>query len=332
LLKAGIIGLGVGEAHIAGYRRHPDCKVVALCDFSAEKMAYAKSKYPDLLVTDNAATIIDNPAIDIVSIASYDNYHHDQVMAALSCNKHVFVEKPLCLTEDEARSIRRLLDRKPQLKMSSNLILRKYPRFLSLKEKIAAGDLGRLYHVEGDYNYGRLEKITEGWRGKIDYYSVTLGGGIHIVDLLSWLTGDKITEVAACGNNISSLGSQFKYPDMVSCILKFKSGMTGKMAVNFGCVHPHFHNLSVYGTKSTFINSINTASYMISRDPLIPPVKDQSEYPGAPKDALIYNFIDSILGNCLPEISPKELFYDLAVCFAVEKSLRTNSFVEVAII
>lgn len=332
MLKTGIIGLGVGEAHIAGYRGHPACEVVALCDFSPEKISYAKRKYPDLRITDNAAEIINDSSINVVSIASYDNYHHDQVIAALEQNKHVFVEKPLCLTEDEARNIYRKLEQHPQLKISSNLILRKYPRFINLKEKITYGKLGQLYYVEGDYNYGRLEKITKGWRGKIDYYSVTLGGGIHIIDLLFWLTGDKITEVAACGNNISSQGSQFKYPDMVSCILKFKSGMTGKMAVNFGCVQPHFHNLSIYGTTSTFINSINSTSYRISRDSQIPTLPDKSVYPGAQKDALIHNFIDSILGNSPPEITTEEIFYDLAVCFAVEKSLQTNSFVKVEMI
>lgn len=331
MLKAGIIGLGVGEAHIAGYREHPDCEVVALCDFSKEKITTAKSKYPDLQITDNAAEIINDPSINVVSIASYDNYHHDQVMTALAANKHVFVEKPLCLNESEARNIRLMLKKKPQLKISSNLILRKYPRFINLKEKIAKGKLGELYYIEGDYNYGRLEKITEGWRGKIDYYSVMLGGGIHIIDLFFWLTGDKIIEVAACGNNISSEGSPFKYPDMVSCILKFKSGITGKVAVNFGCVHPHFHNLLIYGTQATYINGIDAGLYRISRDPQIPPVPDNSAYPGAHKGALLYNFIDSIINNSVPEITQEEIFYDLAVCFAVEKSLRTNSFVKVEI-
>ncbi|MGV8056596.1 MAG: Gfo/Idh/MocA family protein [Smithellaceae bacterium] len=332
MLKAGIIGLGVGEAHIEGYRNHPDCEVVALCDFSPEKLAYANNKYPALHITDNADEIIKDPSIDVVSIASYDNFHHDQVMAALACNKHVFVEKPLCLNEGEARNICRMLKRKPALKISSNLILRKYPRFINLKEKIARGELGEIYHIEGDYNYGRLEKITKGWRGQIDYYSVTLGGGIHMIDLLFWLTGDRITEVAACGNNISSRGSQFKYPDMVSCILKFQSGMTGKMAVNFGCVHPHFHNLSVYGTKATFINSINSSSYWSSRNPQIAPIMDNSDYPGAHKGALLYNFIDAIINDSTPEVTQQAIFYDLAVCFAVENSLQANSFVKVELI
>ncbi len=45
-LRAGIIGLGVGEQHIAGYQKHPGCEVVALCDSDERRLAYARRKYP----------------------------------------------------------------------------------------------------------------------------------------------------------------------------------------------------------------------------------------------------------------------------------------------
>ena len=48
-LKAGIIGLGVGEAHISGYGMHPDCVVTAACDISNPKLAEVQKKYPTLL-------------------------------------------------------------------------------------------------------------------------------------------------------------------------------------------------------------------------------------------------------------------------------------------
>jgi predicted dehydrogenase len=90
-LKAGVIGLGVGEAHIQGYQNHPDCEVVAICDFSDEKLSYAKEQYPDIRLTDKADDLLQDPNIDIISIASYDNYHHEQIIQAISNDKHVFV-------------------------------------------------------------------------------------------------------------------------------------------------------------------------------------------------------------------------------------------------
>ena len=72
-LRAGIIGLGVGEQHIAGYRRHPECRVAALCDCSASKRAEMAGKYPDVPIRARAEEVLDDPDIDVVSIASHDD-------------------------------------------------------------------------------------------------------------------------------------------------------------------------------------------------------------------------------------------------------------------
>ena len=52
--------------------------------------------------TSRAEEIHCDADIDVVSIASYDNYHSDQIFAAIKNGKHVFAEKPLCLTRHEA--------------------------------------------------------------------------------------------------------------------------------------------------------------------------------------------------------------------------------------
>ena len=322
VLRAGIIGLGVGEAHIRGYNVHPDCEVVALCDFSDEKLVMAGERYPGMKITRHASEILKDPQIDMVSIASYDNYHYEQVKEAISNNKHIFVEKPLCLHEEEAVHIKTLLKDRPQLKLSSNLILRKCPRFKELKQMIVSGDMGELFSVEGDYNYGRLHKITEGWRGDIDFYSVVYGGGVHVIDLLLWLTGDKIVEVAAYGNNISSKGSRFRYNDMVICILKFKSGMIGKMSVNFGCICPHFHGLSIYGTQATFVNGFEYGLIFESSDPTSSGRKIFTAYPGIQKGDLISSFVSSIINDTESEVSKEDVFQAMSVCFAIEKAVN----------
>lgn len=327
-LRAGVIGLGVGESHIAGYQSHPDCEVVALCDFSGEKLKAVGEKYPGLRLTGQVDELLNAPDIDVVSIASYDNYHYEQMVQAINNGKHVFVEKPLCLYRSEACEIRRLLREKPDLKMSSNMVLRAAPRFRQLRQMIAGGELGQLYYVEGDYNYGRIHKITEGWRGKIEFYSVVYGGGVHMIDLLQWLSGDKVVEVAAWGNNISTRG-KFNYNDMVVSILKFQSGMVGKMAANFSCVSPHFHNLSIYGTKATFINGQESGILMESRDPSHPGRKITTPYKVADKGALIHSFVDSILNRTQPLVTADDVFATMSVCFAIEEATHQSGSVVV---
>lgn len=331
-LRVGIIGLGVGEQHIAGYESHPGSEVASLCDFDVKKLNLAREKYPRIKCIKEAGAILDGADIDIVSIASYDNYHYRQVKRALSNGKHVFVEKPLCLYEREARDIRRILEAKPCLRLSSNLVLRASPRFIRAKELIEQGRLGKLFSVEGDYEYGRINKITEGWRGRIGYYSSVLGGGVHMVDLLLWLTKEKVTEVAAYGNNIASR-PYFKYNDMVVAIMRFKSGLVGKVAVNFGCVRPHFHRIALYGTKATFLNACeDNALLFTSRDRKAAPKKIRLAYPGVRKDALIASFVDSILTGSSAAVTEEDVFRAMSVCFAIEKSAVEHKPVKVAYI
>lgn len=329
MLKVGIIGLGVGEQHIKGYLRHPLCEIAALCDFSEEKLVSVGTRYPDIYRTTAPTEILEDPSINIVSIASYDNDHAAQVCQALDNNKHVFVEKPLCLYEAEAIDIRDRMREKPHLKLTSNLILRRSPRFQALKRMIETGDMGDIYYVEGDYNYGRIEKITEGWRGNIDFYSVVYGGGVHMIDLMLWLTQDEIVEVSAYGNGICTKNTQFQYNDLVAALLKFKSGAVGKMTANFGCVFPHFHPLAVYGTKATFINGRKTGELYHSRDPKVEPETVDTDYPGVNKGEFLFSFIEAILEDRQPEVTAREIFAAMSVCFAIEKAVQKNELVKV---
>ena len=328
-LRAAIIGLGVGEQHIAGYQGHPDCDVVALCDIDEEKRKMAREKYPELRVIARADEVLTDPAVDVVSIATYDDVHYAQVIQAIEHDKHVFVEKPLCLQESHARHIRLALREHPQVRMSSNLILRKSPRFELLKKMKDEGAFGELFYVEGDYNYGRLHKIAEGWRGKLDFYSVVHGGGVHMVDLLLWMSGDEVEEVSAYGNAISSQGTQFRFHDMVASVLKFKSGLIGKIAVNFGCVYPHFNALTMYGTRATFMNGLHEGLFYTSRDPAALPEVITAPYPGVAKCALIPGFINTILGKGKPEVSEDDIFRAMSVCFAIEKAHTQGGSVKV---
>lgn len=328
-LRVGIIGLGVGEKHIPGYLKHPSCDVVAVCDLSEEKLALAKEKYSGISVTQNADKILEARDIDVVSIASYDNDHFKQVKRGLQNNKHLFVEKPFCLYQNEAQAIRALLDEKQDLRLSSNLILRLSPRFQLLKKMIEQGDFGQIYYLEGDYHYGRLHKITEGWRGQIDFYSVVYGGAVHVVDLLLWLTGDTIEEVVAYGNKIASAGTNFRFNDFVACLLKFRNGMIAKISANFSCVKPHFHALEIFGTSATFINGQNEGYLFSSRDPNVGPKSLTAAYPGVQKGELIYSFVQSILGEAPAIVTTEDVFKTMSVCFAIEEATKQSGSVVV---
>jgi predicted dehydrogenase len=317
-----VIGLGVGAQHAEVYSRRSDCELVALCDLSPEKLAEVGPRFPAAVQTVDASRVLGDPSIQIVSIATYDDCHHAQVIEALENGKHVFVEKPLCLDRREFDDIKGALARHPELKLSSNLILRKSPRFIELKQLIRDGLFGDIYGVEGDYLYGRLHKIVSGWRGTIDGYSVMHGGGIHLIDLLLWLLDDTVVEVSAMGNAIAAGGTGFRYNDMVVSLLRFQSGAVGKVSANFGCVHPHFHALTIYGTKATYVNGAESALLYTSRDPQAKPKQLTTAYPGTHKGDLIDSFVDAVQGGPPPEVPASDVLQVMAVSLAIDEAVR----------
>jgi len=329
-LRAAVIGLGVGRRHIAGFAAHPACEVVAACDISDEAIAATRREFPGVKRwTRDAMDVLRDKDIDVVSIATYDTDHFEMAATAIRHGKHVFIEKPLCMTLDEMRGLKSLLRARPDLRLSSNLILRKSPRFRWLKGRIVEGGLGRVYHMDGAYNYGRLHKITQGWRGRIPAYSVVHGGAVHVIDLMRWLSGDEVDSVAACGNQIASAGTQFRFNDLTACILKFRGGAVAQVTSNYGCAMPHSHAFNVFGTKATFRNETGVAMLFERDGETVRREEVNALYPGVDKSELARDFVSAIIERRQPEIGADDAFATMAVCFAVEEASACGQWVSV---
>ena len=326
-LKIGVIGLGVGEQHVIGYQRIPNVEVTDICDIdpSVLKIVGDRNDVPNR--HQNYKQITENPNIDVVSIASYDNCHAIQAISAFENGKHVMIEKPLALNRHEAEAILRAQQDSGRF-LSSNLVLRKSPRFQELKNWIAKGYFGEIVTIEGDYLHQILWKLTQGWRGEMEFYCVTFGGGIHMIDLMRWLLDEEIVEVCGMSNKKLTRGSKFNFDDTVTNLLKFKSGTVGRTTSNLGAQRPQIHGLSVYGTEKSFINDTPHAKLFHgdnSEDIEIV----ETNYPGIDKFGLLPDFISSIRKGDEPEVSAKDVFRVMDICFACYESLKAKKTVNV---
>jgi predicted dehydrogenase len=92
------IGLGGQGRQLARtFASHGDCDVVAVCDVDPERRAKAAGELPDpdsVAQVEDFRTIIDDPNIDTISIATPDHWHTPIALAAIVAGKHVYVEKP----------------------------------------------------------------------------------------------------------------------------------------------------------------------------------------------------------------------------------------------
>ena len=329
IINTGVIGLGVGMRHADIYKRNKKCKLVFLCDLRKKFNAISKIKYKCDFST-NAQKVLFNDDINLVSIASFDNYHGKQIISSIKNQKHIFVEKPLCQTHKEYKTIKRYLKKRKKIKISSNFVLRTYPKFKKIYDLVKKNKIGKIYHIEGEYNYGRIHKITKGWRGKIPFYSVTQGGGIHIIDLFMWILDSKVVNVVAVGNNLMTNNTSFRHQDTVTALLKFSNGVTAKLTSNYSCVLPHHHSMSVFGSAGTLVASRENLLFYNSRKKNHKAKKIKLNGKKQNKNKILESFI-SFLDNSFkkPIIKKEDVLNSMAVCLAVDKSLVSKKWEKV---
>ena len=96
-LRAGVIGLGMGGGHLAGYLAHPDVEVVAIADRREDRRALLPEKWPTFegKVYHEGIDMIRNEKLDILSVAVPNNQHKELTIAGLEAGANVLCEKPM---------------------------------------------------------------------------------------------------------------------------------------------------------------------------------------------------------------------------------------------
>lgn len=325
-----VIGLGIGEQHARTYAALGNCTIRWLYDLDPSRASSLAEELEAESVAGNLEDVLGDPQTQVLSIASYDDAHSQQVLSALEAGKHVFVEKPLCLSFDDLKSIKEAWSRQGgRLKLSSNLVLRGAPLYRELKRMLGRGDMGQVYAFYGDYLYGRLHKITDGWRACIPDYSVVLGGGVHLIDLMLWLTGQRPERVFAWGSRICTRDRISRFCDFVMATMGFPSGLIGSISANFGCVHRHQHVMRIFGERASFIYDDMGPRLHTSRDPAAAPEPmDFSPLPRH-KGALIRDFIEAVARDSDMSAQTQHEFDVISTCLAAERSRAAREEVEV---
>lgn len=324
-LRVGVIGLGeVGRRHLAAFAGHPDCEVRAICDLDPAALRAAGAEAPGAVATERPGQVLAAPDLDALAIASFDAVHGEQVVQALRRGRHAFVEKPLCTDGEELAAIAAAAREHPDAVVASNLVLRGAPLWQRLRGEIAAGDLGEVYAFDGDYLYGRLHKITEGWRGRAPGYSVMLGGGVHLVDLMIWLLGERPVSVSAAGSDVATRGTGFRGHDFVAATFSFASGRVGRVTANFASVHRHQHAVRAFGTRGTVLVDEWGARRYRRRDPGGPAeVLADDPLPDG-KSTLVPAFVDAALGRAAADPGLDHELAVVAACLAADESLASG--------
>lgn len=320
MLNCAVVGLGIGAQHATTLLAHPQTILTDIVEIDPQKKLEFIQQHPEHTIRDrDFDSVVTDPNTHLITIASFDDAHYAAVMACFKNSKHVFVEKPMCQNRSQLETLYEMWKKNP-IGLYSNLLLRKAPLFMWLKKMITEGEFGEIFALEGDYLYGRLEKITHGWRSKVNHYSVMAGGGIHLIDIMLWLTDQYPTHVHAYANKIATQNTAFRYPDFHSANFHFASGLHAKITANFACVHPHQHVLKIFGTRCSFIYDDQGARLFKSRDEHLQAHKINFASRPEHKGILLPEFIEHIFANETSHLAQKE-FDLMCIVLATDQAL-----------
>jgi predicted dehydrogenase/threonine dehydrogenase-like Zn-dependent dehydrogenase len=224
-VSIGLLGAGVFATGtlLPALMSSSDAALVGVCAATGARSRHAARKFGFRYCTTDEAQIVHDPSVNTLVIATRHHLHANQVLAALKAGKHVFCEKPLCLSEAELSSIVQIylgtaFSRQPALMVGYNR------RFAPLTEQIKfflepiSEPLALHYRVNAGYlPPDHWVNDREQGGGRI------LGELCHFVDLLMFLAASPIIEVEA-----RALGNSRRYSgDNVLVSIRFANGSEG---------------------------------------------------------------------------------------------------------
>lgn len=276
--KVAVIGLGfMGRTHIQALRRL-GVEVYGVAGINEEEAKNAAAEFSITKWYKDFDAAIADPDVKVVHLCTPNNLHFQHARKALEAGKHVLCEKPLALTADESRELAALA-KKTGLLTAVNYNLRFYPICQEAQARVKAGDLGDPYLIHGAYLQDWLYlKSDWNWRLVPEQggdLRVVADIGTHWMDLVTYITGRKITAVMAdfstvhptrlqpagevktfdgkIETNRSTNDVPIKTEDVALILFRFDNGALGNVTLSQVCAgRKNYFWFEISGSKSAF--------------------------------------------------------------------------------
>ena len=219
----GLIGYGkIGERHVEHIIAHPEAQLHSIFDIKADRLNLFRNKYKGIQTYDSLKGILNDPAIDIITICTPNSTHSDIAIAAMKAGKHVLVEKPMAISKVDCEGMIHIA-----LKTGKSLFVVKQNRFnppvQAVKKLVDEKKLGKILSVSVNCYWNRNEWYykSSDWKGKKAFDGGTLFTQFsHFIDVIYYLLGD-MQILHAQMANVSHKGMiEFEDTGIVSFLLK----------------------------------------------------------------------------------------------------------------
>lgn len=275
-----------------------------------------------LRLTTRYQDALSDKAIDAVVLATPHSQHADQIVAAARAGKHVFAEKPFTLTRADAeRAIAACRAAGVTLHVGFNR--RHAPAYVEMQKRIAAGEIGKLRHLEGDFS-GPPSYQTEPGNWRSNQHESPGGAmtarGVHVLDSMLHLAG-RVESVFAFSEKLQHT---IDVDDTTACALRFANSVTGLIAT-LHAASP-FYRIHAFGSAGALEMRGETELLLSDMDGRV----KRFEYPPVDKErAVLEAFAGAVVARAPFVIPPQEIVNGVAATEAIADSARTGRLVRI---
>ncbi len=231
---------GVSSAHFSAYASHPDADLVAAVDVRPDLAASSAHRWHARRWYSTVAEVLGDPEVHVVDLCLPHDLHAPVTIQAAKAGKHIFVEKPIANTLDEADRMIAAAEENGVLLMVDQT-KRYQNRHRKVKELLDAGYIGRPLLVRSTYEQDIIyawthmdpERRATYWK----HDGVISGIGIHSLDLLRWLVAE-VVEVQAIASTSDLIDPHRNAEDSAIILLRFENGCIGEVMVSYVLRHP----------------------------------------------------------------------------------------------
>ena len=257
-----VIGAGMaGRAHAAGYRSAttvyhqglPEVRLAAIADVNPDFAGDTARRFGFERAETSWEAVAAADDVDVVSVVVANFLHRPIVEGLLAAGKHVLCEKPMAPTLEDAEAMVAAADASDR-QTGIGFVFRRSPAIGAIRERVAAGAIGRPLHFNGHYwcDYGVDPGAPMSWRYKGPAGSGALSDiGSHLIDLAEFVCGpirsvrgaslptviaDRALPLgAAVGHAAAELSDKtepVENEDLVTFTASFASGATGTLSAS----------------------------------------------------------------------------------------------------
>jgi predicted dehydrogenase len=219
-MKVAVIGVGsMGRNHARVYSELAEAELVAVSDADAKKASSIAEKFGVRAYTDYHE-MLEKEKPEAVSVVVPTSMHEEVGCAALEAGANVLIEKPIASTVEAGE---RLIEKARTVgrKLMIGHIVRFNPAIQALKQKLAAGELGRIFQV--------FCRRAGPFPTRIQDVGVVVDLAPHDIDLMRFLTeADPIRVYAETERRLHT-----NHEDLLWGVLRFADGITGSLEINW---------------------------------------------------------------------------------------------------